>query len=207
MDYVYWMCFTFLHIFQNFIFSGNVTSTSTGILEGQEQNTISHGIETLSDWKERIVITNESSSKSEDSVEDTSPFNIFLKEIDEESKSISENCTEVSLPTSFNDTGQNCSSDLSNCTRRYLSCPTNFVTEDEDVEDCCVSKYVIKIEQTQLGRNATYKTVFYWFSSVTFAFLPLILIATFNCFLVNAVRKSQKERKTMTKSQVSFHLF
>lgn len=164
--------------------------------EKEEENTIRHGIESVSDWKEKLNVT----IQNEEKVEETSPFNILLKEIDEEAKNFPENCT---LP-GYNDTGQECLEP--NCTRRYITCPTNFVADEDDDDDCCISKYVIKIEQTQLGRNATYKTVFYWFSSVTFAFLPLILIATFNCFLVNAVRKSQKERKTMTKSQVCFNI-
>lgn len=132
-------------------------------------------------------------------MEDTSPFNIVLKEIDEESRDITSNCTET-IP--FNDTGQLCLN--ANCSNTYLTseCPTNISNSSEDSSDCCISKYIIKTEPTQLGRNATYRTIFYWFSSVTFAFLPLILIATFNCFLVNAVRKSQQERKRMTKSQV-----
>lgn len=160
-----------------------------------EQNTV----KSFANWEEMILKGNETQIE-EDLIEQTSPFNVLLTEMYDESQSISPNCTGINVPP-FNDTGQNCTN-ASNCARRYLSsmCPTNIMTDNSS--DCCISKYIIKTEPTQLGRNATYRTIFYWFSSVTFAFLPLILIATINCFLVNAVRKSQKERKKMTKSQV-----
>lgn len=109
------------------------------------------------------------------------------------SRNLSPDCNTID-----NDTNTNCSDDQ-NCTRRYLNCSPIVL---DDLSDCCVVKYIISTEPTQLGRNATYRTIFYWFSSVSFAFLPLIMIATINCFLVNAVRKSQVERKKMTKSQV-----
>lgn len=90
------------------------------------------------------------------------------------------------------------------------SCFNNTGIQDNETElECCLNKILIHTELTHLGLNKTYRKVFYWFSSVSFAFLPLIIIATINCFLVNAVRKSRKERKKMTKSQVrnGFHIF
>lgn len=69
---------------------------------------------------------------------------------------------------------------------------------------CCEKKYTIGTEETSLGKNKTYKNIFYWFSSIVFGLLPLALIATFNCFLVNAVYKSNKQRKKLTNTQVGF---
>lgn len=69
---------------------------------------------------------------------------------------------------------------------------------------CCEKKYTIGTEETSLGKNKTYKNIFYWFSSIVFGLLPLALIATFNCFLVNAVYKSNKQRKKLTNTQVRF---
>ncbi|GLV32264.1 Proctolin receptor [Carabus blaptoides fortunei] len=75
------------------------------------------------------------------------------------------------------------------------------IANDTAKEVCCATAIKIRTELTHLGENKTYKTVFYWFTSITFVFLPLILMATFNCFLVNAVRKSQVTRRRMTKSK------
>lgn len=94
---------------------------------------------------------------------------------------------------------------ISDCVSRNDECNlqndtiANATTEDV----CCVKAIKIRTELTHLGDNKTYRTVFYWFTSIIFVFLPLILMATFNCFLVNAVRKSQVTRKRMTKSKVS----
>lgn len=80
------------------------------------------------------------------------------------------------------------------------------VTVPEDVnlnDSCCIKSYTIHTEPTNLGNNETYLAVVNWFSSIVFGLLPLFLIATFNCFLVNAVYKSQKKRKLLTNLQVS----
>lgn len=77
-----------------------------------------------------------------------------------------------------------------NCTPKDVEIPNNNCT--------------IQTEPTNLGKNETYRSVFYWFSSIFFGLLPLVLIATFNCFLVTAVYKSQKQRKLMTNLQVSY---
>lgn len=56
------------------------------------------------------------------------------------------------------------------------------------------------IKSSRLGSNSTYIKVFYNFTSVVFVFLPLVLLATFNCFLIQAVRRSHKMRNKMTNS-------
>ncbi|XP_031356394.1 G-protein coupled receptor daf-37-like [Photinus pyralis] len=66
---------------------------------------------------------------------------------------------------------------------------------------CCVKNYTIKTEGTSLGKNRIYRSMFYWFSAIVFAVLPLALIATFNCFLIHSVYKSYQTRKVMTNSQ------
>lgn len=79
-----------------------------------------------------------------------------------------------------------------------------MVSENSTVNvTCCQKIYRIDTEATNLGKNETYTTIFYWFSAIFFALLPLVLIATFNCFLVNALYKSQNRRKRMTNSPVS----
>lgn len=66
---------------------------------------------------------------------------------------------------------------------------------------CCVKNYTITTEGTSFGKNRTYQSMFYWFSAIVFAVLPLALIATFNCFLIHSVYKSYQKRKVMTNSQ------
>jgi hypothetical protein len=56
---------------------------------------------------------------------------------------------------------------------------------------CCVNS-------TKMAGNETYRTVFYWFTTITFVFVPLILLGIFNSFLIHAVRKSQQQRCRMT---------
>lgn len=109
------------------------------------------------------------------------------------------------LDNCVNDTGQLCSNSSKESqilneqlTSTYLN-GTNF---NDTSDDCCVKRTEIIVESTNLGKNETYKTIFYWFTSIMFTFMPLVLIGTFNCFLVNIVRNSQKQRKEMTMSQV-----
>lgn len=94
---------------------------------------------------------------------------------------------------------------ISDCVGRNDECnlQNDTIANATTEEVCCVKAIKIRTELTHLGDNKTYKTLFYWFTSIIFVFLPLILMATFNCFLVNAVRKSQVTRKRMTKSKVS----
>lgn len=66
---------------------------------------------------------------------------------------------------------------------------------------CCVKNYTISTESTSFGKNRIYQSMFYWFSAIVFAVLPLALIATFNCFLINSVYNSYQERKAMTNFQ------
>ncbi|KAJ9584533.1 hypothetical protein L9F63_021143, partial [Diploptera punctata] len=52
--------------------------------------------------------------------------------------------------------------------------------------------------QTTLADNDTYKNVFYWFTTITYVLVPLILLGIFNSFLIHAVRRSQQQRCRMT---------
>lgn len=84
---------------------------------------------------------------------------------------------------------------------------TYNVTNDT-VKSCCMTKFYIDVENTNLGKNEDYTTFVYWYSAMVFGIVPLVLIATFNCFLIRAVYVSQKKRSTMTRrntqtSQVS----
>lgn len=56
---------------------------------------------------------------------------------------------------------------------------------------------------TKMALNNTYRTVFYWFTTITFVFVPLILLGIFNSFLIHVVRKSQQQRCRMTQVEQS----
>lgn len=56
----------------------------------------------------------------------------------------------------------------------------------------------VDLKSSPLGMDETYQNVFYWFWSITFVFLPLILLSIFNSFLVLAVHRSRKTRCVMT---------
>lgn len=73
-------------------------------------------------------------------------------------------------------------------------CDGNKCTKNET---CCKKSYTIFTEPTELGKNETYTTIFYWFSSITYGLLPFVLIASFNCFLIKAVFESTRMRKGM----------
>ena len=62
------------------------------------------------------------------------------------------------------------------------------------------------IENTELGQNATYRSIYYWFTVLSFVFIPLIILTIFNLFLIKSVRKSsQKRRQWIAEQQCSFH--
>lgn len=59
----------------------------------------------------------------------------------------------------------------------------------------------LKAVPSELGMNETYQTIVTYTAAVLFTFLPLILLATFNCFLIAAVHNSTKLRRNMTNSR------
>ncbi|XP_049818518.1 sex peptide receptor-related protein 2-like isoform X2 [Aethina tumida] len=79
----------------------------------------------------------------------------------------------------------------------------SFMDKNEsfNMTTCCLKNITIDTELTNLGNNFTYSTFMAWYSAVFFCFLPLVVIATFNCFLIRAVYYSQKTRRAMTNSQ------
>ncbi|XP_076264510.1 proctolin receptor isoform X2 [Rhynchophorus ferrugineus] len=69
------------------------------------------------------------------------------------------------------------------------------------IKHCCTKRLWIDVESTNLGKNETYTSFMYWYSALFFGLFPLVLIATFNCFLIRAVYISQKKRRAMTNSK------
>ncbi|CAH1953729.1 unnamed protein product [Acanthoscelides obtectus] len=65
---------------------------------------------------------------------------------------------------------------------------------------CCLKNLTIDVESTDLSKNMNYLNFIYWYSALFFGIIPLVLIATFNCFLIRAVYLSQQLRRVMTNS-------
>ena len=60
---------------------------------------------------------------------------------------------------------------------------------------------VYSLEYSDFGKNDTYTKFFYWFSSISFVLLPVVILGILNFILIQAVRKSRTIRKTMTQNQ------
>ncbi|XP_015783705.1 thyrotropin-releasing hormone receptor-like [Tetranychus urticae] len=61
----------------------------------------------------------------------------------------------------------------------------------------------IDVRYSDFGRNKTYRTIYYWTTSVLFTFLPLTLLAFFNAFLIRSVQLSRRARSEMTQSKIT----
>ncbi|CAG9861534.1 unnamed protein product [Phyllotreta striolata] len=85
--------------------------------------------------------------------------------------------------------------------KNLITGSSNGTYEELNATYCCESDKQIFVENTELGKSKTYMDFIYWYSAVFFAILPLLLIATFNFFLVKAVYSSLKTRRVMTNSQ------
>lgn len=77
---------------------------------------------------------------------------------------------------------------------------TSDVNDTSSIGSCCNNTRYIDVESTELGKNQRYGTFMSWYSALVWGIVPVVLVATFNCFLVRAVYVSQKKRRTMTRS-------
>lgn len=57
----------------------------------------------------------------------------------------------------------------------------------------------LDLTHSALGNNPLYRSIFYWLTTILFIFLPLILLAIFNSFLIRSLHTSKVRRKTMTR--------
>lgn len=85
----------------------------------------------------------------------------------------------------------------------YIFCFATTVTTSFEYEATVMqdprdnSTLVSCVNSTKMAVNNTYRTVFYWFTTITFVFVPLILLGIFNSILIHVVRKSQQQRCRM----------
>ncbi|XP_054707619.1 FMRFamide receptor-like [Uloborus diversus] len=59
------------------------------------------------------------------------------------------------------------------------------------------------LDHSDMGRNYLYKTIYYWLTVVLFIFIPFILLAIFNSFLIRSVHLSKVQRSSMTRGEGS----
>nr|CAD7205759.1 unnamed protein product [Timema douglasi] len=57
------------------------------------------------------------------------------------------------------------------------------------------------MDSTKLGVNETYRTAFYWFTSITFILVPFTALGVFNSILIYIVHKSRRQRYQMTQTE------
>ncbi|ODM93048.1 FMRFamide receptor [Orchesella cincta] len=53
------------------------------------------------------------------------------------------------------------------------------------------------LESTEFGNSEAYRLFYHWFTTVSFVFLPLVILGILNFFLITAVRTSRRERMMM----------
>ncbi|XP_069983621.1 FMRFamide receptor [Penaeus vannamei] len=86
------------------------------------------------------------------------------------------------------------------CFTLTASTPHEWVIEE--VRNNATGTSVLRLDYSDLGRNDTYKMVFYWFTAVCFILLPLVLLSVFNSFLIYVVKQSRAQRRTMTSQRL-----
>ncbi|XP_055353583.1 FMRFamide receptor-like [Paramacrobiotus metropolitanus] len=84
--------------------------------------------------------------------------------------------------------------------------PTLMEYHVQDRYNLLTNTTVLELHPTALGKNATYKNVFYWFTSVTFVFLPFLLIAALNMFLLRSLRAARSIRSSLSSAVLASEL-
>lgn len=82
------------------------------------------------------------------------------------------------------------------CFAWTLPTPFEYVIRESVDPETNATSY--GLAASDLGSNATYKSVYYWMTSSLFIFVPLFLLAIFNSFLIRSVHVSRKQRSDMT---------
>lgn len=57
------------------------------------------------------------------------------------------------------------------------------------------------LDHSDMGNDYLYKTIYYWLTVVFFIFIPFILLAIFNSFLIRSVHLSKVRRSSMTRGE------
>ncbi|KAG8183902.1 hypothetical protein JTE90_002470 [Oedothorax gibbosus] len=77
--------------------------------------------------------------------------------------------------------------------------PTPFEWKVSEKFNEKTNSTILTLTHSEMGSNNLYKTIYYWMTVVLFTFIPFILLAIFNSFLIRSVHLSKVQRSTMTR--------
>lgn len=78
-----------------------------------------------------------------------------------------------------------------------ITLPTPFEWVVYEHTDPLTNSTRMKVAFSELGQNATYKSIYYHTTVFLFVLLPLVLLVIFNSFLIRSVHQSTKQRRKM----------
>ena len=78
-----------------------------------------------------------------------------------------------------------------------ITLPTPFEWVVYEHYDMATNSTRMKVAFSELGQNATYKSIYYHTTVFLFVLLPLVLLVIFNSFLIRSVHQSTKQRSNM----------
>ncbi|KFM65157.1 FMRFamide receptor, partial [Stegodyphus mimosarum] len=81
--------------------------------------------------------------------------------------------------------------------------PTPFEWKVMEKVDPETNHTTLYLDHSDMGKNYLYKTIYYWLTVVFFIFVPFILLAIFNSFLIRSVHLSKVQRSSMTRGENS----
>lgn len=77
--------------------------------------------------------------------------------------------------------------------------PTPFEWKVIEIENPVTNITTLSLDHTEMGSNYLYTTIYYWLTVVFFIFIPFLLLAVFNSFLIRSVHLSKVQRSAMTR--------
>lgn len=81
--------------------------------------------------------------------------------------------------------------------------PTPFEWKVVEKVNEATNHTTLILAHSDMGSNDLYKTIYYWLTVVIFIFIPFILLAIFNSFLIRSVHLSKVQRSSMTRGETS----
>lgn len=79
--------------------------------------------------------------------------------------------------------------------------PTPFEWIVEKKVNELTNHTTLYLNHSEMGKNYMYRTIYYWLTVVFFIFIPFILLAIFNSFLIRSVHLSKVQRSSMTRGE------
>lgn len=85
------------------------------------------------------------------------------------------------------------------CFAFTIPTPFEWVVKEKINEE--TNHTTLYLDYSAFGNNYMYKTIYYWLTVVFFIFIPFILLAIFNSFLIRSVHLSKVQRSSMTRGE------